>query len=208
MLIKAFSPPYPRERGVTLIEIVLTLALIGLGASAVASLLVGGLNLNQTNNQSREAVRNAASCYETILAVHETDQWAQSNSKPAPQDECTPAWMDVSSGQLEGWVNNPTVKTALTNVCAISGQQSGELECREEAVASESATQFRITVNAGRSIDLIVPWSGGGDEGGGNGNAGGNGTPGGGNGNAGGNGNPGGGNGNAGGNGKPGRGNG
>ncbi|WP_159299873.1 prepilin-type N-terminal cleavage/methylation domain-containing protein [Spiribacter sp. SSL99] len=151
--------PWRRERGVTLIEIVLTLALIGLGASAVASLLTGGLNINQTNNQTRADVRNAASCYETLLATHETGQWDRSGSTPAPQNACPATWREVSSTDLGNWVNNPQVVTALTDVCAIPGQQSGRIECRDPNWDSGAATQFRIAITSGRSIDLIVSWS-------------------------------------------------
>ena len=149
------NTPWRRPRGVTLIEIVLTLALFGLGASAIAALLTGGLNINQTNNQSRADVRDAASCYETILAVHETNQWSE--SAPTPLDECPTDWTEVSKNQLESWVNNAAIEDALSEVCAVPDRQAGSLECRYINVASEPATQFRIAVNQGQSIDLIVP---------------------------------------------------
>ena len=155
-----YTPAKTHQQGVTLIEIVFALVLIALGASAISALLVGGLNIDQTNKQSFKDVRDATSCYETILAIHETVGWDQTTK---PRDSCSEEKTNIDSQALEMWVSED-VEDELTEFCEVEDRRAGKIECENIPIDSESdetanATHFNIAINEGRSIDLVLPWS-------------------------------------------------
>ncbi|KAF0280238.1 hypothetical protein BA897_05905 [Spiribacter roseus] len=143
----------------TLIEIVITLALIALGAAAISSLLVGGLNINETNRGFAADVRQATSCYETILAIHETEGWATTDDgEPEPYESCSDNWQSITdSSTLDGWSPNDDIGALLRSGCPVAEQSPFTLECRNVEVDDEPATQFRFTVRGERTISVVLP---------------------------------------------------
>ncbi|KAF0281572.1 hypothetical protein BA900_03440 [Spiribacter roseus] len=139
----------------TLIEIVITLALIALGAAAISSLLIGGLNINETNRGFAADVRQAISCYETILAIHETEGWATTDDgEPEPYESCSDNWQSIT---LDGWSPNDDIGALLRSGCPVAEQSPFTLECRNVEVDDEPATQFRFTVRGERTISVVLP---------------------------------------------------
>ena len=153
------------QQGVTLIEIVLALVLIALGASAISALLVGGLNINQTNEKHIQDLRAAESCYETILAIHEGDFWNSAGGSPTPlsSSECptnpgNPVTVDGSGNPK--WVSNKKAQNRFNEACKIPelDDSSGNIRCKQVKISGNKATKFEIPVRGSRSLEVILPY--------------------------------------------------
>ena len=169
----------PPQHGVTLIELVILLVLIAIGASAVSSLLVGGLNINETNRRFAEDVRQATSCYETILAIHEVDrdgypsnaEW-QINAEgqqaiiedvdTCSGSSCPSDWSRVKADDVAGdWIERSSVRTLFTDACKKvnlpSPEDGNNLKIRSTVVAGGPAVQFHVPVRGGRGFEVVLP---------------------------------------------------
>jgi len=145
------------QGGLTLIEMVVTLTLIAVGASAIASLLIGGLNINQTNQGFADDLRQAESCYETILAIQETVGWTDNGGPLSSCQSGTGDWTSISEATLQGWVDVEEARNRLTSVCAVPNRLAGNLECRGREIGGAPAAQLRIAVRGSRNIGLVLP---------------------------------------------------
>ena len=139
--------------GLTLIELVIALVIIGISSATVASLLVTSLNFAQNNKSYASDLRDAEICYETILAVHEESLWEKKTSRIA-YDSCP---TNVGASDLEAWVRSPYYSDLFMS----SGEQiicnNSELTCTSLQFNSEDSTKFSISIRGKNHLELVVP---------------------------------------------------
>ena len=92
-----------RQRGFTLIELVIAIVIIGISTATVSRLLVSGLNFaDNTTSYSKELLR-ARAAYETLLAIDKANEWGStgfpSKCDPEPDDmpDTIKDWLSVSN---------------------------------------------------------------------------------------------------------------
>ena len=144
------APAYHRatqkQKGLTLIELVLALIVIAISTTTIAKLLVTSLNFAETNRSYAEDLRAAESCYETILAVYK-------NQNDIP-DNC-PGRLD-RVGHLVPWASS-------SGGANLFEDQSGAPICKEMAscenitIDTNNATRFSIKIKGNQNLQLIVP---------------------------------------------------
>ncbi|TQE99160.1 MAG: prepilin-type N-terminal cleavage/methylation domain-containing protein [Spiribacter salinus] len=156
----AMNKTYPRQTqlGLSLIELVIAIAIIAIGAASISSLLVNSFQSVENTRVSGQTLRDGEACYETLLALHETRGWKTVNGQVAPYADCSegasPARyqnLTVDTALATQWITEPPQRDALVNACA-------QLACR--AIDPDSATpalQFRIEPLPNRRIELVVP---------------------------------------------------
>ena len=162
------------QRGVTLLEIVVTLLVISIGSVAITSLLVNGFAINKTNNQFAENLRRAESCYETILAIHEAPETDKNNNPIQDENDDKLIWsvdgnvtlgprLSCSSGNPLtspiDWSQSSVVNDLIEEACGITPEGTSRLGCSNETTSGgEEVTKMNITVNNTRNISLILWW--------------------------------------------------
>lgn len=157
------------QAGLTLIELIFALVIIGLGALTLTTVVVSAFNASRSTTEFGEDVRAAESCYETILAIHETNQWErdEDDGPQAPWDEnrcgtcdtpnCTTDWVEDIFGNnpdFGDWVESDA-ESALEDGCP--ADQGPNVECRGLRIEDRPAVQFRITIRGNNHLELVIP---------------------------------------------------
>lgn len=142
-----------RNDGVTLIELVIGLVIIGISVATIASLLITALNFSENNQSYAERLRAAESCYETLLAVEEAGRWASGQ----PKNGCSPGGTAVTGARLDNWTQGNTYNQLFT----ASGTQTicvtQRPTCDEVTIGGKPATKFTIPIQDKNNLQLIVP---------------------------------------------------
>ena len=139
--------------GVTLIELVIALVIIGISAATIASLLTTALNFAETNKSYAKQLRDAETCYETLLAVTESNQWVDNQ----PADGCSAGPLEVTAGRLSDWTKENTydqlfVSSVGSDVCVPQPPT-----CKAITIDGQSATKLTVPVRGINDIQFIVP---------------------------------------------------
>lgn len=142
-----------RFDGFTLIELVITLVIIGISAATIASLLITALNFSANNQSYAERLRAAESCYETLLAVEEAGRWTSGQ----PENGCSPGGVAVTGDRLDNWTQGSTYNQLFTSggnqdICVVQ-----EPSCKTVKIGGTDATKFTIPIQGKNSLQLIVP---------------------------------------------------
>ena len=160
------APAYHRatqkQKGLTLIELVLALIVIAISTTTIAKLLVTSLNFAETNRSYAEELRAAESCYETILAVHQYDEWTtEANNQESIYGGCEPdpskSTVAVTPPLLSSWVKSPTYSDLFTdgttqNICVRETPK-----CEQLDIDGKPATKFSFPIQGDQNLELIVP---------------------------------------------------
>ena len=139
--------------GVTLIELVIALVIIGISAATIASLLITALKFSQSNESYAERLRDAESCYETLLAVEEGRRWEPSQ----PENGCSSSRVRVTGARLDTWTKGNTYNQLFTDggiqdIC-ITQQPT----CEPVTINGTPATKFMIPIKGKNNLQLVVP---------------------------------------------------
>lgn len=146
-----------RDQGLSLIELVLALIIIGISSATIASLLVTSLNFAQTNQSYVSDLRDAEDCYETLLSVEENDEW--SGNGPDVYGECLTSEppRNVSKDDLSSWVRAPYYSTVFEvdgtrEICT-----NKQITCQSLTLNGWNGTKFTIPIRGDNHIELVVP---------------------------------------------------
>lgn len=148
------------EKGLSLIELVIALAVIAIGAATISTLTVNSFRSVEDTRASSQTLRDGEACYETLLALHETGAWKKVNGQAAPYDDCKGGaapdeykTFTVDSALADRWVANANQRDALEEACEA-------LSCRAlDSGSANPSLQFRIDVLENRRLELVVPIS-------------------------------------------------
>ena len=134
-----------QQRGFTLIELVVAIAIIGISTAMVSRLIVSGLEFAETTTSRNEDFASARGVYETLLAINLKGSWN-------PPSNC-------GDGNIEQSVKDAGYKELFSN----AEDEFFSLEavsCRKKpgSINDETAVVFTITNgNDGPELELAVP---------------------------------------------------
>lgn len=135
------------QRGISLIELIIALAVIAIGAATISTLIVNSLQSVQDTESYSETLREAEACYETILSIHENNFWVIDEDTTDQEQvylDCTEesGWTDITVNQTlaEAWIAE-TQGNGGGGGNSGQGQGSGLGQGTEPAVLFENACQ-------------------------------------------------------------------
>lgn len=148
------------QDGVTLIELIIALVIIGIAMATITSVVVFSFDAIKTNTNYAASIRTAESCYETLLSLHENNawRWNQPENNDTPYAGCNAGgWSELNINSIASdWLpDNSGRRTLLVNACRNDNFPSS-LECQQINVDGPS-TWFKIPVTDGSNLELLVP---------------------------------------------------
>ena len=146
-----------KQNGLTMIELVLALIVIGISSATIAKLLVTSLNFAETNRSYAEDLRAAESCYETILAVYEMVGKAQSVPGVCPSDPASTNKVSLDTNELENWASLAANEKLFEDEGNPYICKNEIASCQSEEIDNEDVTQFSISIRGNQYLKLIVP---------------------------------------------------
>ena len=149
-------------KGLTLIELVIALVIIGISSATISSLLVTSLNFAQANQSYASDLRDAEACYETLLAVHEESYWDGNNASQAIDSHCpSNGAADVNGSNLSNWIK--TTPSYYSNLFTDGSEQdicvneNKQITCESLTINGADATKFLIEIRGKNKLELVVP---------------------------------------------------
>ena len=150
----------PRERGLSLIELIIALLIVGISSATIANLLVTSLGFSRDNAEYEQQLRAAESCYETLLASSETGQWKSDQDASILVDQCDPT-TDVTESRLRAWLEPGTYDDLYTRgggkeaICKPTPPR-----CTTLSINGQTGVRFTIPVRGDQTLELVIPVEG------------------------------------------------
>jgi type II secretory pathway pseudopilin PulG len=150
----------PHERGLSLIELVIAVLIVGISSVTIASLLVTSLDFSRDNTGYEQQLRAAESCYETLLASSETEQWKSNQDGSILVDQCDPT-TEVTESRLRAWLGSGTYDDFYTRdggkeaICKPTPPR-----CTTLSINGQTGVRFTIPVRGDQTLELVIPVEG------------------------------------------------
>ena len=154
-----------QHRGFTLIELVISIAIIGISTATVSKLLVSGLNFVEIRNSRSQEILQAKALYETFLAIDEKDggwdnQKIFSDCHSRSDDEA------ITAETVKGWIDaTGSIDSEDIEIESIypSSTENQRVTCEIYKDKDEDGTLFIIPVAGDRDLQLFVLAKNGGE---------------------------------------------
>lgn len=144
------------EDGVTLLELIIALIIIGISAGTISALVILGFKFNENNESYAENLRAATSCYETLVAINNNERWADENNNKIFVEDCTSQNSFVfGENQLSNWIQPPS---QLANACSIEPKPTcGGIKLDQSSETGDDSIRFKIPIEGDSNLELILP---------------------------------------------------
>ena len=142
-----------QQRGFTLIELVVAIAIIGISTAMVSNMIVSGLKLVETTESDSQDFLRARAVYETLLAIDSESEWSDGGPFSA---DCDKDW-DIKSGKIKNPDDEDELFLDTKN--EFSDLLDG-LKCREKSSSIDGEDTLIFTIASGSNgpkLELAVP---------------------------------------------------